>query len=1630
MASCEPQPWLHEFRRCLKSLKNPEEYVSFALSYNPHEQLLRDPPVSAQGHDRRKRLESTTRKCRDGSMCSGIVTPSVTDVYNCGTSAFVRSRDVQLDLSKVYLLLSNAKDVSAKGYPSGYSGARLHNAVVSSTRSDSGESDDDGFNSSNIGDDHGKQTSLLDHVVRRFERYVVICMALAEQFPFEHASYQHSPDVDLAGSDKREKRLLRRSLTNFRINPGDYRNLRGVSDPVKEVETVTADLNVVTTLSWPFYRDATCDDIFKLLCYSLMRGNFQAFDIILQNSEPCILEHVKESWSVLLSYVPIVGDYRRCRDLLGTVFSISEQVSDEDCSKVIDWVLWRTYVILEVTKCSFHVALKFLKTMAVLLNKIQTTSAIVRSKLYLFRSLLSLMKQYIIYVSFKTGSVMTVKEIEASSCLSYLGFLQLKASERLQLFIECIEMPILGQESCVCEDRYRDKYGIYKVCLHCKTVNATNVMTVFFRLQCINEDISDVDNAFCGLSEEFGVFFAELKRCANTSSTECMEGLYQTFDGEISTDLFETLYALTNALLVSGHREVACNTVFRLLFDRSSRYNLLENYFVYKSIFSLFGITNDASDDGNAAVLAHEASRTANVGNSCLQRLSRDHTTACSYSRSEPADPDYLDFIRTRNSGDGKVTLALVLKAVRCQLNFMEAVLNLMSIMRMLPLNFSKLHIGIAELTEALCDQDRAASLIQKILVRIIDKRPSVDDFRMCIHALQDIAAHINGLSLQDLHMMFFFTICISSSEVGYLDAQIQVWFASSSKGIDKIGMFLMASLSAVKAVIYRLSGEQHVNFAMAKLVTELSHGLHEGAADWKYLKHPIYESAIKMHEMIQVYLDFLGIDWDGNLVNEGGSVLSFIESGDNVQYIPDYEIIISDIRRLGMFQRISTVATTTSLFSSNVQGKHKKLGYNLYNNKTELMEHALSSLAACYLESAEKASPDTETYWECRIFASILRGAYMDGGEGFVYGEGQMTKRLCQIRDDALLVLPAKARKDILAMLGLILNLVQESQSHGNAESSAVESAAMSVLMWRLLASSYVRSADFGGLAKLCAQFANDELPAFIRFLKENTFHIAPIQLDSASEASDLCASSITLFEVITGPDCDTESTQNAGNELVVNDFVLRNCILKLLGKVNLAKIEVCQPDKMKISFDKLAHRFTGNTASVLLSKALGKAETGLSSINLKKMQFETLKGKFFSSAKKSTDIFDGRFLPVLNFYNTAVLCITDYDFSDPAKVGDGKADDQDVIRWRSVVRFDVVQLLRVDVELGVMMMLEMCNFTMNILFIEQMHKIFHNINVHLCMRIIQVLRSRLSKLGWHQSLIAHLESIEGFLSLFLVFPGEVDIYIGRFIASSTYRADFFAQVAEYVLEDVNAFLQIYKCLDALFSCKEADRESSPSFNAPLGLGDLTNALWTNICLPEHHCRITDPLIVSEYVSILLQSLEKTFWASDPDDLLDKIRSIEPEFLNFGAQYRNCLLSMYDCYVQKRMHKPGNWLCWRKLVYRYLQVYPEEETFFGDLFRPASNEVLRLLEVVERTTDGFDITEVDDFDMFKRQLLRKVNVRNYFEIVNAMRHVDGEAAKVLLEFVRSDIHGAEYVTGFNAARALHSLDVETASRW
>ncbi|GIX64831.1 DNA mismatch repair protein, putative [Babesia caballi] len=1621
MVTLDRQSWLHEFRRCLASSDDAAEYARFAASYNPHRRGC----TGSTGVTARRQEISLSREANDGgSGCSEVVAGSVADVYNCGGAAFVRSRDVQLDLAKVYLLLSKARKLARRRQTSGAHSETSTTSSVEEDARDSRRLHDDVARRGCRDEEHERSSALVEAVVKRFERYVVICTTLAEKCPFECTSDQDAPNMETAAFDRRQQRALLHSVANFRINPADYRSLMGISDLVTEVGLPADDVNAVTVLSWPFYRDASCGDIFKLLCYALMFGNFQAFHVILDHHDPCMAAHVRDNWAVLLSYVPVVCDYARCREVVDKIFGMSQDPRAADCARVVDWVIWRTYVILESTNCSFHLALKFLKTMSSLPAKVGVSDEELGSRLRLLDSLHSFMKQHLVYCGFETGSVMSVKELETADYLTFIPYLQLKAAEKLQLFIDCIEMPGAGQADCACEEAYKDKYGVYTSCLKCKTAGGAKTLATFFQLIKTTDTLPD--NEFGSLSAEFRTFFAALKQCASSPVDDYMEGVYRKLSGTLDTGMFEMLYVLTDAMLRAGLGHMAHTVVVRVLFNRSSRYNLLEHCFVYKSIFSLLGVDSHVLGVVDAYLWKDEGDDFPVFGSSLLGGLSEDPPVTRSYATSEPANPQYMEFLKMRQLAGGKLRLSLVLQAVRCQLNFVEAVLNLFSLMPVQPAQRRPVYIGIDEMTEALYSQDKAMLLMQRILLYVIEQDLPVDDFRNCLYALHDIAAYVSATSLHDLHLMVFYTLCVSCRNAGYLEAQCQLWFTSSNTGLSSVGQFLRASLCSVKAALCRLGCERHVNFALARMVTDLSRGLHEGAASWPHLKHPVSRSAMDIHGLIGAYLEFLGVDWDGEVVNQGMNVLSLLETGKRSQNVLEYEAMVADIRRLGSIQRMSTVLTSFNCHVRFSQVKCKRLSYRAYPNKRELAEDALGSLASEFFKKAGTFSPSSETYWESLVFASILSSVFKGDAAMGECGTEEIVKKLQQIRADAVLVLPREDRRGVSDVLEVLTTTLQETQPAAAVESAVLGDSIFSAVSSRLLGQWYAKSSDFVGLAKVCGQASSTELPRIMSFLKDHVFKLAAeTPGDMSSDSAVLSASNITLFEVLTGPDCDIESAPDKGREFEVSDLTVRSEILKLLSRVNLAKVEVCQADMMKISFDKLAHRFTGNTASGLLSKALGKAETGLSTIAMKKMQFETLKGKFFTPSKKSTESFNGCFLPILNFYNTAVLCMTNYDFSGADKAEEARADAQDVMRWRSASHLDLLQLLRADPRLGVLMLLERCRFAPSMLFVEQLHQVFHNFNVHRCLRVLDLLRPLLRKFGWPPSLTAHLAAIETFLGQFRNFPSETDVYIGRFIASSKYRLELFGEVAEYVLDNMNAFLHIYQCLDALFSCRELGAESPRGAAERLHLGELMAALWTDAPVPQQPFRIGDPLLMNECVTALLRSFERTFWASGPAELAEKLRCVEPDFLQLGGPYRDCLLAMHREYLRRRLHRPGHWLCWRRLVCRFLAVYPEEAPAFGALFRPGSAEVVRLLEVVARTTEGFDFTEVDNFEAFKRSLARKVSLRNYFAISSAMRRVDAEAAAALLDSARSRLRGPGDAPGFYAARALYSFDAE-----
>ncbi|ORM41258.1 uncharacterized protein BXIN_0849 [Babesia sp. Xinjiang] len=1618
--------WLYEFRLCLGLPGDALEFAKLAASYNPHGQRCRGKSNLNGAYTTQIGDASPSINSDPGFSCSGVAIGTVVDVYKCGSSAFVKSRDVQLDLAKVYLLLCKAKHLSDNRGDS-YSGKeRTDDASYRKTGSTPAgrRGDEPSVGSSN--EVHEEVPELIDKLAKKFKRYVVICVALSEQSPFE-STCQRALDDESLVVDIQHQRAPRNAATHFKIDPTNYRGLIDYADTVTEVVIPDYDVNAITILSWPFYRDATCGDVFHLLCYSLMIGNFEAFNVILQNHEFCMLNHLRENWKVLLSYIPVACDYVKCRQLIEKIFDVSHNPCENGLVNGIDWILWRAYVILETTHCSFYLAYKFLMIMSPLFLKVKTTDPYVASKQHLVENFLALMKQHIIYCSLNTSAATSVQELQTSRQISFIAYLKLKPSEKLELFCECNKMPNVGYADCMCEDIYKDKYGIYKSCLKCKTANRTNTLSIFFQL--IKSSVEDIqlDNPFAELSQGFRSFFARIKQCASATLNDYMEDIYHNLDVAVGSHMLETLYVLTKAMLTTELRNSVHTIVFRILYNRNFRYNIITNYFVYKSICVLLGVGNDIVSDSDDCLREEESDWITSLSDTHLAGL-------CGHANKEATkleygNPHYQAFLKLWKNANGRLTRTLVIRAVICEINFVEALLNLVSLMRLSTSDGRTIYVDTEEITRALYDKDSALLLMQRILLYLLDHQLSVGDFRSCLYALNDMSTYINGVTPQELNTMFLYTICTSSKNLSYLDAQCHVWFTSCSKSIDDIGDFLRSSLRAAKLTVYRLSKQRGVGITLARVITDLLHTLHVGACDYLYFNNPLSKSGMEIHEMLGVYLNYMGVDWDGCIMNRGINVLSLLGEGGHADYIPDYDAILADIRYLGVFQRFSTVLMGFSCDIGRYRMKSKKLGYRFYLDRAMLAENGLGSLASIFFKKSEASVTSSEIYWASLLFASILSGALTDGDINN-HGTADVVKRIRHIKASAVLVLPKEWREDVAEVLEALARVLHDAQNHGDVQLTVADEKELSIILGRLWGPSWVKSADFVGLGRICSDSIKSEMPEFMSFVKEEVFNIADASVGTAKSHNAFDTSAITLFEVLTGPDCDSEMTARKGAEVEIDNLTMRKCILRLLSTVNLTKVEVYQADKMKISFDKLAHRFTGNTASGLLSKALGKAETGLSSIALKKMQFETLKGKFFTSSKKNTDNFNGCFLPILNFYSTAVICITDYDFSDELHPEKSKPERREFTKWPSASRIDVLQLIRVDIQLGVIKLLETCNFTLNTLFVEQLHQIFHSFNVHQCLRVLAVLRPLLQQFGWSQSLMAHLETIEKFLNQFCSFPSDTEIYIGRFIASSKYRMELFEEISAYVLDNLNAFLHIYRCLDALFSCKQFGPVYPHIAREAFELGELVGAVWTNEPIAGQRFGIDDHLLMNEYIRVLMRSFEKTFWESNPAEIMEKVRCVEPDFLQLGEQYRDSLISMYDAYLQKRMHKPGHWLSWRKLVCRFLSIYPDQESAFGELFRPNSEDVIQLLEVVERTTDGFDITEVDRFESFKRRLMRKVNVRNYFEIASAMRYVDLEAAKALVMSVHSSLHLPDNSPGFDATGALYDFDVESVDQW
>ncbi|UKK01200.2 DNA mismatch repair protein [Theileria orientalis] len=78
-----------------------------------------------------------------------------------------------------------------------------------------------------------------------------------------------------------------------------------------------------------------------------------------------------------------------------------------------------------------------------------------------------------------------------------------------------------------------------------------------------------------------------------------------------------------------------------------------------------------------------------------------------------------------------------------------------------------------------------------------------------------------------------------------------------------------------------------------------------------------------------------------------------------------------------------------------------------------------------------------------------------------------------------------------------------------------------------------------------------------------------------------------------------------------------------------------------------------------------------------------------------------------------------------------------------------------------------------------------------------------------------------------------------------------------------------------------------------------------------------------------------------------------------------------------------------RRCICNFLAVYPESKQSFGTLYRADSYDVTKFLETVFRYLPEFDLSVVDNFDLFKQRLIAVLTFDNFFFIADSVQALD-----------------------------------------
>ncbi|EKX72672.1 conserved hypothetical protein [Theileria equi strain WA] len=1343
---CFPQdPWLHIFRKNLHLKCSTLEYARKAILYNP----CNDTSCS---YDKYKIEDGQTLNTHQ--ECDGFALHDVAYVFKLGDEAFINVSDYRINLYKIYLVLTEAI-------------RRIKTLERSDTEYDACR----------------ERLSQLLFLLKRFSHYATISTKLSSG----SLSNLHS-NVNTVSMCKSQRPERHKDITSkFEIDQNELDIVIGASTMDVDDNSVENKNCTLPIISWSFFRRAKCEDIFALLCYTLATGSFDAFEVILNNSSPCIRKHVKDHWKVLLSYIPISSDCKSCFPVFGSTFSLHKEPTDEDITNATDWFIWKTFLILNYTKSSF-LLIRFVK------NTFKIFEKVPQNRLQLVVFLKFMIRQYLIYKSSATSN-----ELAEGEDISFFDYIDMDAADKLQLFCELSNKTILSND-CECGDFVKDKHKVYKFCLLCRTKSLSSKLKAFFTLIEPSDVEYRLSNQFLPLDKNFGTYYSSLIKSLNSSLEDYILKLSGNFRGELDTNGFEMLYSLTDALLQTEFRPRVYSLLIGIIYSKNADFNILEHYFIIRSIFSLVGSSARGTmfKDNFSIADTH-----LNVLFSKKFNMKCNVTPHHSYGK--------LCSVIESGSVDDIIPLA-----VDCQLDFVESLLNLLLLVEV-DLVPSHLSITPMELTNALCDTDSILHLLQKVLVYIMNMSLPLQDFRNCIHELSNMSLHISSHDINTVYSLLFYTMCLSCDNVSYLEVHLNIWLDFCKTSLEQLANFANSSLKCVYDTIYKLDAMSSSYCHLFQFVANFCNYTPK-----IYPCNDSVEKTLKISQIITVYLRIIGADSNCSILLDYRNVFSLIDKISDITVLTKDRTFMCMLEKLCMIQKIYEAFDVTNSVMNLHYVRQADLSYKSYESR-DFIIHSISSLANVIYET--RFNYEEKERLTIVVLSSILSSVERD----------------LKLRSDALqtdileniasILCPRDIKRHIITLVNAIGNLsCSNSPAVGELCASPVSSLAVTFFTLIVL-----KSENLSYIATFLHKFQKNQLRKPLSFIlgNINACYYLP---DHGYELQEGC-NIISLLK--------NELKHNIQEDLTGSALTLEQEIFKALNTVNISKVDVKNSEKVKVSLEKFANRISGNVASGFISAALEKAD-GLYSMT-KVPKFESIKERFWRSAKKETK---SCFLPILNYFDSTPL-IYENSGSENLKV-------PDILSWMSLEDFDLLQLIKLDADLASFTLMELCAFELNPKFVTLVLYSLNTLDTFHNLRFLQSLILHVKHLGW--PIVEPLGSICNFLTVLNTIPSEPRIVLGSFIRDSTYRKGVFSE--RFVSNNLDVVKYIYGVLHSLYTCSSLESQINDDFTTCLSEDYISNIFFDGkIDIPKE---FKSAEIFDEYVNVLLASYETLFIEQD----------------------------------------------------------------------------------------------------------------------------------------------------------------------